>query len=81
MGKIDDYDHRGLPQETVDNLDDLNSIINNGKYQFTVVSTFPTWNGRRGETAIYIAGGSGSMLVATSDSSSADWSVVSTFST
>ena len=81
MGKIDDYDVRGLPQEQVDFNDDVRILLNNGKYQFTVVGAFPGWKGRRGEQAIYIAGGSGSMLVATSDNSSQDWSVISTFST
>ena len=77
--KLDDYDVRGVPQEQIDFNDDVQIIINNGKYQKTIVSTPPDWVGRGGEEAYQIAGGSSSLYMCSSDNSSVHWDIVATF--
>ncbi len=79
MAKIDDYDIKDLPQEQVDFNDDVKTILNFGKYQKTVVTSPPTWTGRAGEEVYMITGATGRLYVCTSDNTSSNWKVVSTF--
>lgn len=78
MGKIDDYDIRGIPQEQVDLNDDIRTIINFGKYQSATISAAPGWTGRRGESVYAFTADSGYLYVCTSDDS-VTWRVVSQF--
>ena len=77
MSKIDDFDVRGIPQEQVDLNDDIRTILNFGKYQFTVVGSVPTWRGRRGECAFVMAT-TGVFFVCTTDNNTT-WRAVATF--
>ena len=79
MKKLDDYDVRGVPQEQIDLNDDITIILNNGKYQNTVVGSPPDWVGRRGESVYQITGGSSSLYMCSSDNSSVHWDIVATF--
>jgi len=79
MSKIDNYELRGLPQELIDFKDAVTEIINYGKFQKQVVTSFPTWRARLGEEVYYISGGSAALLFNSSDGSAA-WKVVNTFS-
>jgi len=47
--KIQTYDVHELPQEAIDNLEDVRTLLNFGKYQPQVVSAIPTFNGRQGD--------------------------------
>lgn len=40
----------------VDFINDINKIINLGRYQMRVVSSVPTWTGEEGEHLIYVSG-------------------------
>lgn len=76
--KIIDYSLALLPQEAVDMLQDIQTAINLGKMQKTVLSSPPTYIGRAGEEAYMITGATGRLYVCTSDQSTS-WSIVSTF--
>ena len=77
--KVNDYNLALLPQEAVDMLQDIQTLLNLGKYQKPIVSTPPSWIGRQGEEAYMITGATGRLYVCTSDQSSTSWSIVSTF--
>lgn len=77
--KLTDYSNQMLPQETIDNLDDLRTVINFGKYQVPIVYSIPNWVGRAGETAYYFAGITGGLYVCTSDQSATSWRVTAVF--
>lgn len=65
--KIPTYDVHELPQEAIDNLEDIRTVLNFGKYQPQVVTTVPTFSGRQGEFVILFLGGTGKMYWCTSD--------------
>ena len=69
MSKIDDVELRGSSQELIDFKDKVLEILNFGKYQNPVVSSVPTWIGRRGEIVIYVNGTDGRLYVSAVDSS------------
>lgn len=71
--KVNDYSLAFLPLEAIDALDDIKTILNYGKYQYPVVTTIPSWVGRQGESALFIASGTIRLYVCTSDQSSANW--------
>lgn len=71
--KCADYSNQMLPQETIDNFDDLKTIVNFGKYQTPIVRSLPGWIGRAGETVYYFAGATGALYVCTSDQSATSW--------
>lgn len=77
--KLDDVDFRNVPQELLDFKDQVITLINNGKYQKAVVSTAPTWTGRRGEEVYFISGNTGRLYMCSVDGSSTNWVIVSTF--
>lgn len=57
--KIQDYSFSpALRQDTnfLSVMDDLASVINNGRYQMRVVISVPTWVGEEGEHLLYISG-------------------------
>jgi hypothetical protein len=79
MGKIDEFEFRGMPQEVIDFKDKVTEIINYGKFQKQSVRSFPGWRGREGEEVYYYAGNSWALLMCSSDMSTT-WKVVATFS-
>lgn len=77
--KVGDYSNQMLPQETIDNMDDIKTLMNFGKYQTPIVLFLPNWIGRAGETAYYFAGATGGLYVCTSDQSATSWRVTTLF--
>lgn len=67
--KVSDYSNQMLPQETIDNFDDMKTILNFGKYQTPIVTAIPSWKARAGETCYYFAGATGALYLCTSDQS------------
>lgn len=67
--KIQNYDLHTLSQEAIDNIEDIKTLLNFGKYQPQVVTAIPTFNGRRGEFAIVFQGGTGRLYWCSSDNS------------
>jgi len=65
--KINAYDVHELPQEAIDLLEDIRTLLNFGKYQRQIVTGVPGWNGRAGEEALVFSSGSGSLYVCTTD--------------
>lgn len=78
MSKVNDYNLALMPQEVADLLDDLKQNWNFGKYQIPVVSTFPVWVGRLGETVIYAQSNTWALLTCTSDKTTR-WMTMSNF--
>lgn len=74
--KIQDYSTALLPQEVIDLLNDVQTVINYGKYQFAVVTSRPTWTGRQGEGVLVINSTSFQLFFCTSDQSSTSWTVM-----
>lgn len=57
--KLQDYAFsRGVRKDAslVEVLNDINSILNNGRYQMRVVTSVPDWEGDEGEHLLYISG-------------------------
>ena len=79
MSKIDDVELRGSSQELIDFKDNVQELLNFGKYQAQVVSSVPTYLGRRGEHVWYVSGATGRLYVATSDNSTS-WTLALSFS-
>src|SRR6185436_18903000 len=50
--KVDDQDFRGLSYSVIEFAYQVQTILNNGKYQQSIVSTAPTWTPNNGETNI-----------------------------
>lgn len=65
--KISSYDLQELPQDAIDNIEDINTLLNFGKYQPQVLTSIPAFQGRQGEFAIVFLGGTGSLYWCTSD--------------
>lgn len=78
MGKISDYSLALLPPEAAEQLDDMKQNWNFGKYQIPVVSTYPLWVGRLGETIIYAQSNTWALMTCTSDSTTR-WVTVANF--
>lgn len=74
--KISDYNTALLPQEIIDLLDDIKTVLNFGKYQWPVVTANPTWTGRQGETVWVVNASSRILFACSSDQSSTSWVVV-----
>lgn len=72
--KIDDYDITGLPSDPQAAIEDLRTIVNFGKYQHQVVTTFPTWRGRQGETVVVFQT-TGALVICTTDNA-ATWRIM-----
>lgn len=53
MAKLQDYELRRLGQQCVDFFDDMQGIVNYGKYAFPIVSAVPAWTADNGEMAFY----------------------------
>lgn len=66
--KIKSQDLHELPQNAIDQLEDIKTLLNFGKYQFQVVTSIPTFNGRLGEAVILFQGGTGGLFWCTTDS-------------
>lgn len=65
--KIQTYDVHELPQEAIDMLEDIRTLVNYGKYQFQVVTSFPGFTGRQGEVVLYFVGNTGALYWCTTD--------------
>jgi len=65
--KIQNYDLSELPQEAIDNIEDMKTLLNYGKYQPQVLTAVPTFTGRAGEFVIVYLGGTGKFYWCTSD--------------
>ena len=78
LGKVSDYSTALLPQEVIDLLDDVKTVLNFGKYQFPVITTGsgPTWTGRQGEQVLQIVGNTLRLYVCISDQSSTSWNYI-----
>lgn len=74
--KIQDYNLSELPQEVIDNIEDVKTLLNFGKYQPQVLTVLPTFNGRRGEYVIVVQGGTGRLFWCVSDNSTS-WAPLS----
>jgi hypothetical protein len=75
--KIGDYNTAFLPLEVIDMLNDIQTVLNFGKYQRAVVTDPPTWVGRQGEE-VYVAANTWALYVCTSDQSTR-WALAGTF--
>lgn len=71
MSKLQDYDFIGVPPQVSDFKDDVQTLINNGKFQLQIGTNAPTWSARAGEHFIAISGGSGRLYFCTTDNSNA----------
>lgn len=78
MSKIVDYNLALMPPEVADLLSELRQNWNFGKYQIPVVSTFPLWVGRLGETVIYAQANTWALMVCSSDLTTR-WVAISNF--
>ena len=67
MSKISDYSLALMPQEVADLLDEIRQNWNFGKYQIPVITTYPLWIGRMGETCVYAAANTWALMICTSD--------------
>ena len=76
--KIVDYSLALMPPEVADLLSELRQNWNFGKYQIPVVTTFPIWTGRTGETVIFAQSNTWALLVCTSDET-VRWVTMSNF--
>ena len=70
--KIQDYDNHELPQESIDNMEDIKTLLNFGKYQPQVVTAIPTFTGRRGEFVILFLNNTGAFFWCLTDNA-ATW--------
>lgn len=68
--KIKSQDLHELPQEAIDQLEDMKILLNFGKYQPQVVTVIPTFKGRQGEFVILFQGNTGSFFWCTTDGAS-----------
>ena len=78
MSKISDVELRGSSQELIDFKDNVQELLNFGKYQAQVTSSVPTWPGRRGEHVWYVNGTDGRLYVSTTDESTT-WTLALSF--
>jgi len=78
MGKLDQPELRGLPQELIDFVNQTVERWNFGKFQKQIVTSAPNWRAQAGEEVYMITGATGRLYVCTS-SNTANWRVVSTF--
>lgn len=77
--KIQAYDVHELPQEAIDLLEDVRTLLNYGKYQNQVVTAGPpTWTGRLGEEVVHISGTTGAFYMCTTDQTTT-WRITRTF--
>ena len=67
--KISSYDLHELPQEAIDNMEDIKTLLNYGKYQPQVVTAIPSFQGRQGEFVIVFQGNTGRLYWCTTDNS------------
>lgn len=65
--KINSYDVHELPQEAIDLMEDIRTLLNFGKYQRQITTSIPTWVGRQGEEVMVFASGSGTLYMCTTD--------------
>mgnify|MGYP001590623393 FL=1 len=79
MSKLDSYELKGLGQQVVDFHDDVRDLVNNAKYQASIVTGTPTFAGGTGEFCFFLAGvnstNSSTLYVKTGNS----WSAVASF--
>jgi hypothetical protein len=78
MAKIGDYSLALMPQEVADLLDETRQNWNFGKYQMPVVTTYPLWVGRLGETCVYAQANTWALMMCTSDRTTR-WVAVANF--
>lgn len=76
MTKVNDYNISFASQELIDMLDDIKTILNFGKYQWSVVSSTPTYSGRLGEHVWVVTTTSRVLYACASDQSATSWVVV-----
>ena len=78
MAKVGDQDDSKVPPNQRDFNDDVRLVLNYGKYQPQVLTSPPTYSGRRGEF-VFIMAASGTLMVCTTDNA-ATWRSVASFS-
>lgn len=65
--KLNAYDVHELPQEAIDLLEDIRTLLNFGKYQKPVITSPPSWSGRKGEEVMVFSGNTGACYMCTTD--------------
>lgn len=76
--KLADYSLALIPQEVADLLDESKQAWNFGKYQMPVVTTYPLWIGRLGETVIYAQANTWALMICSSDQTTR-WVAIANF--
>lgn len=71
--KINDYNLSQVTQEMIDMLDEIKTLLNFGKYQWTVLATTPTFRGHLGEHVWVLNSTSQILYACGSDGSSTTW--------
>ena len=61
--RLDDFNFAKLPNELQGFKEDITSLLNNGKHQWQVVSTAPTFAGRAGEAVVMRSGTDGRLYI------------------
>lgn len=74
--KIQAYDVHQLPQEAIDLMEDVRTLLNFGKYQKPILTSpsLPNWKGRRGEEVTVFGGTTGVTYICTTDGA-ATWRI------
>lgn len=76
--KIPGYDLHKLPQDPIDAIQDIITVINFGKYQVPVFSSPPTHVGRRGEEVVVFGATTAAFYMCTTDNT-ATWRATGSF--
>ena len=76
--KLNAYDVHELPQEAIDLLEDIRTLLNFGKYQQQVITSVPTWIGRKGESVTVFGATTAAVYMCTTDGR-ATWKAQYTF--
>lgn len=77
MSKIEDYEFSNLPSDVGLFKDDVRDLVNNGKFQFQVGTSTPTFKGNRGEMYLLLNGTQSALYVNMGNNSV--WSVAAIF--
>ena len=63
MAKLEDYNFSKQPSEVIAFKEDIEGLVNFGKFQFQVVSVPPTFAGNPGEITVYRNGTDGRLYI------------------
>ena len=70
---------RNLPQQLIDQSEDVRDLLNNGKYQASIVTGTPTFAGGTGEFCFFLAGVSSTNASTLYVKTGNSWSAVASF--